>query len=428
MNTPSDSPDVLVAGGGAAGLFSAIAAAESGARVVVLEKNPRAGIKILMSGGSRCNITHHCDNRGIVSAYGSKGKFLHSPLASFTTHDTIDFFESEGVATKVEETGKVFPVSNRASDVLQAILLRAERAKVDFRYSEPVTQISIKAGIIETVSPKGFYKPKAFILTTGGLSFPRCGTTGDGYKFAASLGHTIQPTRPALVPVAISTPWVKELAGITVPDVKLTLSVRNNNDCLNVVGSTRGSVLFTHVGITGPCPLNLTRIEAPWEEPKSLYLEADFLPNFKSEEIAVLIQENSKAHGKKSIASLIAEWIPRRLVDALLAKDQLQGCKLAELSKANRSLAINLLKAAQLQVTGNLGYDKAEVTSGGIALEEVDFKSMRSRIHPNLFLAGEVLDLDGPIGGFNFQAAWSTGWLAGKNAAKTKNMVGENPI
>lgn len=417
MDEPKPIWDVLIAGGGAAGLMASISAAENGARVLILEKNPRPGIKILMSGGSRCNITHHCDNKGIVSAYGTKGKFLHSPLASFSTRDTIDFFESEGVATKVEETGKVFPVSNRASDVLQALINRAQRVGVHFRCAEPVQEIGSSPAAMEVVTSHGTYRSSTVILTTGGLSFPRCGTTGDGFSFAASLGHSLVPTRPALVPLAISDPWVTDLAGITTPDVCLHLSVKKSGSQVSRVGSTRGSMLFTHLGITGPCPLNLTRLDAPWDQPENLVLEADFLPWLNEQQAGENIVQAARQAGKRSVLTHISEWVPRRLAEAVLEKDSLQLCKLSELSKQARTHVVAAIKKAKMQVAGDLGYAKAEVTAGGVALEEIHFKTMQSRIHPRLFLAGEVLDLDGPIGGFNFQAAWSTGWLAGKQAA-----------
>lgn len=409
--------DVLVAGGGAAGLMASISAAEAGARVLILEKNARPGVKILMSGGSRCNITHHCDNRGIVSAYGKKGKFLHSPLASFSTRDTIAFFESEGVATKVEETGKVFPVSNRASDVLQALIQRAERAGVHFRCLEPVRNIEPAPGHFHVTTPNGSHSASTLILTTGGLSFPRCGTTGDGFEFAARMGHSIVPTRPSLVPLALGDPWVKDLAGITTPDVCLTLFKQTQTGQREKIGTTRGSMLFTHVGITGPCPLNLTRLEGDWNHPEGLALEADFSPEKSHEQINNWIILSARENGKRSLANLLSDPLPRRLVDCLVGHETVLNCKLSELSKSQRSHAVNAIKMKPLTILGDLGYAKAEVTSGGVALEEVDFKTMQSRIQPRLFLAGEVLDLDGPIGGFNFQAAWSTGWLAGMHAA-----------
>lgn len=219
------------------------------------------------------------------------------------------------------------------------------------------------------------------------------------------------------MPLALGDPWVKELAGITTYDVSLTLSKTGIGGPRQRIGMTRGSMLFTHVGITGPCPLNLTRLEADWNQPDHLALEADFIPGKSPEQTNEWILLSARENGKRSLASLLSDPLPRRLVDSLVHEDNLLHCKLSELTKSQRLLAVKALKAKQLTILGDLGYSKAEVTAGGVALEEVDFKTMQSRIQPRLFLAGEVLDLDGPIGGFNFQAAWSTGWLAGKSAA-----------
>src|SRR5262249_6302311 len=211
--------DVVVAGAGAAGLLAAIRAAERGRRVLLLEKNRKPGVKILMSGGTRCNITHATDNRGIVEAYGQPGEFLHSALAALSVEDTIALFEAEGVATKVEETGKVFPVSNKAVDVLNALVRRLNRSGATLSLDEPLQRLSREGDGFELTTPKRSLAAAKVILTTGGKSYPGSGTTGDGYAFAAQFGHTIVPPRPALVPVRVNLPWVTELRGITLPDV-----------------------------------------------------------------------------------------------------------------------------------------------------------------------------------------------------------------
>src|SRR5262245_9470072 len=213
--------DVLIAGAGAAGLMAAICAAERGRRTLLLEKNRKPGVKILMSGGTRCNITHATDNRGIVAAYGPPGKFLHSPLAAFSVQDTLAFFEAEGVATKVEETGKIFPVSNRAVDVLNALLRRLERSGATLALAEPLRDVHRVEGGFSIVTPaRALFAPKV-IITTGGQSYPGSGTTGDGYAIAAKFGHTIVPPRPALVPITVDAPWTAELRGITLPDTRV---------------------------------------------------------------------------------------------------------------------------------------------------------------------------------------------------------------
>jgi predicted Rossmann fold flavoprotein len=406
--------DVVVVGAGAAGLMAGIHAAELGRRVLVLEKNRRPGVKILMSGGTRCNLTHDTDNKGIVAAYGPPGRFLHSALACLSVQDTLDFFEAEGVATKVEETGKVFPVSNKAADVLDALLGRLRRSGATLSLEEPLRELRRQEGGFLLTTPRRQMSVPRLILTTGGLSYPGSGTTGDGYAFAASLGHTIKPTRPALVPITVAVPWVVELRGITVPDVGLRVLEESRP-----LASRRGSLLFAHFGLSGPVVLDVSRVVSGHPNPRSLELEMDLLPGVAEGELDELLRTESLASGKKQLVAVLPGGLPRRLAEVVLSAAGLAvDRKAAALSRAERGKLLRALKQMRLPVTGTLGFGKAEVTAGGVALEEVDSRSMRSLKVPELFLAGEVLDLDGPIGGYNFQAAWSTGWLAGKKAAE----------
>ena len=420
------SPDILILGAGAAGLMAGISAAKSGACVLILEKNQNPGIKILMSGGSRCNITHDCDNLGIIKAFGEKGKFLHSALAAFTTQDTITFFTNAGVKTKVESTGKVFPESNRAQHVLDALLAMLSQTGATIACNEPALAIHQGANGLEVVTPSRSIRPRLVILTTGGKSFPRCGTTGEGYSFAKTLGHEITPLRPALVPISIGDKWAHMLSGITAPDLQLNLYSLPIDQVAKKLGHSRGSTLFTHVGLSGPCPLNLTRIEGPWHTPSKMRLEVDFFPGLSDAEFINCLRVAASTDGKRLASSVLGDYLPRRLVDTLLNPDLFSGLsKMAELSREARTSLLSVMKKLTIMYTGNLGFDKAEVTAGGIYLGEVDSRSMRSYKTPHLFFAGEILDLDGPIGGYNFQAAWSTGWLAGKKAA---SCLGEMPI
>src|SRR5712691_1238337 len=230
--------DVAVIGAGAAGLAASISAAERGRRTLLLEKNRKPGVKILMSGGTRCNITHATDNRGIVEAFGPSGRFLHSALASLGVQETIELFEAEGVATKIEETGKVFPVSNKAVDVLDALLRRLHRSGATLALAEPVLELHPASPGFRVITPQRTLTTALVILTTGGRSYPGSGTTGDGYNFAAQLGHTIVTPRPALVPVRVAAPWVAELRGITIPNVALRVLEGDK-----ALASRRGSFL-----------------------------------------------------------------------------------------------------------------------------------------------------------------------------------------
>jgi predicted Rossmann fold flavoprotein len=403
--------DIAVIGAGAAGLVAALRAGELGRRVLLLEKNRRPGVKILMSGGTRCNITHATDNRGIVDAYGPPGRFLHSALAAFSVQDTLDFFEQEGVATKVEETGKIFPVSNRAADVLDALLRRLHRSGAALALGEPV--LDLEPGFALT-TPTRTVRAGRVIVTTGGRSYPGSGTTGDGYVFAAKFGHTIIPPRPALVPITVGVPWVAELRGLTIPDT----AVRVLEGSRPLV-SRRGSLLFAHFGLSGPVVLDVSRAVSGHAQPESLTLEIDLLPPVKEADLDEFLRTESLASGKKQLAVVLSDHLPRRLCDALLAAAGMpMDRRAAALSKPDRAKLAQSVKRLRLPVKGTLGFGKAEVTAGGVALDEVDSRSMRSKKVSDLFLAGEVLDLDGPIGGYNFQAAWSTGWLAGTKAAE----------
>jgi predicted Rossmann fold flavoprotein len=405
--------DIVVAGAGAAGLMAAIRAAECGRRVLLLEKNRRPGVKILMSGGTRCNITQATDNRGIVDAYGPAGRFLHSALAAFGVQDAIDFFEAEGVATKVEETGKVFPVSDKALDVLEALLRRLHRSGASLALEEPLLDLQPRPPGFALTTPRRVVAAGRVILTTGGRSYPGSGTTGDGYAVAARLGHTIVPPRPALVPVTVAPAWVKELRGVTLPDVGVRVLEGDRS-----LAARRGSLLFAHFGLSGPVVLDVSRVVSGHSHPNSLALELDLLPARKEPDLDEWLRTETAASGKKQLAAVLSVHLPRRLCDALLPQAGLAADrKAAALSRPERAKLVGSLKRLRLPVTGTLGFGRAEVTAGGVALEEVDSRTMQSKRVPGLFLAGELLDLDGPIGGYNFQAAWSTGWLAGGMAA-----------
>jgi predicted Rossmann fold flavoprotein len=409
---PTSNHDAIIIGAGAAGLMAAIHAAERGRRVLLLEKGRKPGVKILMSGGTRCNITHDCDAQGIVTAFGSNGKFLHSALAAFGPRETVAFFESEGVATKVEETGKVFPVSDRAMDVLDALLRRLRRSGAQLYLNEPAREIfwHPDTGFRIVTSSRTLVARKV-LITTGGRSYPGCGTTGDGYAWAASFGHTIVPPRPALVPITVHAPWVTELRGITLPDIKLAVVTPEGQ----ALASRRGSLLFAHFGLTGPVALDVSRAVSSHAQAKTLMLELDLLPTIPESDLDAFLRTASLVSGKKQLAVILAEKIPRRLADHLLFQCGLSvDRKGAALSKPDRHRLVMVIKRLRLRVCGTLGFEKAEVTAGGVSLDEVDSRTMQSKNQPGLYLAGEVLDLDGWIGGYNFQAAWSTGWLAGR--------------
>jgi predicted Rossmann fold flavoprotein len=363
-----------------------------------------------MSGGTRCNLTHATDNRGIVEAFGPPGRFLHSALAALSVQQTIDWFEAEGVPTKIEATGKVFPVSNKATDVLDALLGRLRRSGATLALDEALRDLWRTEAGLAVATPQRVLTAPRVILTTGGQSYPGSGTTGDGYAVAARFGHAIVTPRPALVPITVAVPWVAEMRGITLADVGVRILEETRG-----LAQCRGSLLFAHFGLSGPVILDLSRVVSGHPRPESLSVELDLLPAVPEAALDDTLRVESLAAGKKQLAALLATHLPRRLCEALLALTGLPvDRKAASLSKADRGRLVQCLKCLRLPIIGTLGFKKAEVTAGGVALEEVDSRTMVSKLAPELLIAGEILDIDGPIGGYNFQAAFSTGWLAGR--------------
>jgi len=409
--------DVIVVGAGAAGLVAAATAAARGKRTLLIEKNRKPGVKILMSGGTRCNITQATTNRGIVDAYGPPGRFLHSALAALSVQETIALFESEGVATKVESTGKIFPASDKALDVLNALLRRVERSGAVLALEESLLEIERSTDGFTLRTSRRTLLARNLLITTGGQSYPGCGTTGDGYRFAAQFGHTIVPPRPALVPVTTNAAWVRNLRGITIPDVRVrvieTPADGAGSNKPRVLADRRGSFLFAHFGLSGPSILDVSRAISGHPHPQSLALVCDFLPEVSAAELDSLLRTRAEAAGKKQLVNLLPDELPHRLCEALLTEAGLDpALRAAEVGAKARAAAVAAVKSQAIAVSGTCGFGKAEVTAGGVSLAEVDSKTLQSKLVERLYLAGEVLDLDGPIGGYNFQAAWSTGYLA----------------
>jgi predicted flavoprotein YhiN len=425
--------EVLVAGAGAAGLLAAIRAAERGRRTLLVEKNTKAGVKILMSGGTRCNLTQNTDARGIIAAYGDQGRFLHSALARLDPMGVVKLFHAEGVLTKVEETNKIFPVSDSAVDVRDALVRRLERTTAELALGEPVQNIERHQAGFVVMTPRRRVLCDRLILTVGGKSYPGCGTRGDGYAWAEQFGHTLIPPRPALVPLVTHESWVHALSGLTLPDVGVATVVssrappdlqipphvlrsvrgRKKNSPLS---ADRGSLLFTHRGLSGPVVLNVSRAISGHALPSAFDIELDLLPDLKLDALDAELQQAAAADGKRTVANLAARYLPRRLIEALLERLQIPPeMKSAEFGKSPRRALAEAIKQTRIPIAGTLGFAKAEVTAGGVSLDEVDSHTMQSKLVPNLYFAGELLDLDGPIGGYNFQAAFATGWLAGES-------------
>lgn len=424
----ADRWDAIVIGAGAAGLLGAARLAELGKRTLLLEKNRKPGVKILISGGTRCNLTHDCDERGIVAAFGSAGNFLHSALAALGPRQLVELFHDAGVRTYVEPgTGKIFPRSDRAVDVVDALMRRLNRSGATIALDEAVTAIEQGDDGFRIATSRRTLTCEKLLVAVGGKSYPGCGTTGDGYRWLAELGHTIRPPRPALVPLTSDDAWVRELTGIALPDV--TLRVVDPDDHYSKAARRRGlppgvqierrsALLFTHFGLSGPAALDVSREVTKRTNPRSVRLEVDCLPDLTAAALDERLQRAAAADGKRQIIGVLDEFFPRRIGEAIFRQAEVATDRRgAELSKSERANLVQAAKALRMGVSGSRGFAKAEVTAGGVELGEVDSRTMQSKLVPNLYLAGEVLDFDGYIGGYNFQAAFSTAWLAAEAMA-----------
>ncbi|HVF10644.1 MAG TPA: aminoacetone oxidase family FAD-binding enzyme [Abditibacteriaceae bacterium] len=415
-----ESSDVIVIGAGAAGLMAAIAAAEGGARVRLLDSQTKIGAKILVAGGGRCNVTNefvdasrfHTES-DVNSTKGSRS-FVGRVLRAFSLEETHRFFDRIGVPLKLEETGKYFPVSNSARTVLNALVQSTRDAGAELETGQAVTAVQRDGDSWMVRTASGVLHARAIVLCSGGLALPKSGSNGAGYNFATGLGHTLVATTPALSPLLAHPAAHAELSGITLA-VRLSLC-----DGKMRLAQYDGSFLFTHTGYSGPAALNISRHVARerWRYPQAaVFLR--LLPDVIEGDEGRFWQEFVRQNAKKSTANALAERLPRRVAEMVACGANLPpNLALGRLSPVQQSGVRAALLALPLPVRAVADYVKAEATAGGISLEEIEPATMMSRLQPGLFFAGEICDVDGWLGGYNFQWAWSSGTAAGRAAAR----------
>lgn len=410
--------DVIVIGGGASGMMAAGRAAESGARVLVLEKNARLGEKLLITGGGRSNITNQeFDNRKLLTKFKDKSKFLFSPFAQFSVKETLDFFRRQGMETKLEAEGRMFPATEKAETVWQTLLDYLKEGGVKVRSNAEVAGFVVTKGMISGVMLRDgeTLTAKAYILATGGSSHPETGSTGDGFTWLTKLGHTVRTPSTALVPIKTKEAWTHKLSGLAFKEAKVTITQNGK-----VHGTRVGKILFTHIGLSGPLILNMSRDIGELLKYGAVTLAIDLFPKMDNNALDQHIQGIFKAEQNKKLKNVLSAIVPAALAHALPDMLKLDGEReINKVPKTERTEIVKFLKAITLTPTGLLGVSKAVVTSGGIALEEIDLKSMRSRKYENLYVVGDVLDIDRPSGGYSLQLCWTTGWVAGTHAART---------
>ncbi|MCB9878383.1 MAG: NAD(P)/FAD-dependent oxidoreductase [Planctomycetes bacterium] len=406
------SADVAVIGGGAAGVMAAIQAARRGRRTVLLEKNRQPGLKILISGGGRCNLTTTRQGKDLEAQYGPRrGRFLRHALRAFPPRDLCAFFESAGVRLREEDLEKIFPVSQQAREIVDALLRLAREAGVALHTGTPVHGVARDGDGFAVTTANGALRAQRVVLATGGLSYPKTGATGDGYAWCRALGHTVTATFPALAPLASDEAWLRELQGIVLQDSEIA--------CLDGDGRAtlrrRRPILFTHKGLSGPAPMDLAGdVE---ELAGRALVRLDFTPDRSADELDREWLEAARLHGQRRVESVLPRGLQQRVRDALLQRAGIAAeTTLAGWTKEQRRALLRAVKDLRVAVPKSLGFGHAEVTRGGVVLDEIDARTMQSKTCPGLYIVGELLDVDGPIGGFNFQAAFATGRLAGLDA------------
>jgi hypothetical protein len=402
--------DITVIGAGPAGLFCAIHSAAPGIRVLLLEKMDETGKKLLLSGTGQCNITHNGEMRDFLTHYGDHGKLLKPALFSFTNKALISFFQERGLSTMTEENGKVFPETRQSGDVLAVLLNECKTRGVEIRCGEPVTAITRQSEGFEIVTPNATYRSTITVITTGGASYPKTGSTGDGYKFSQSLGQPVTETAPALTPLLIRNFPFAALAGISFEEMSFS-AWRGGKK----VGEYKGDVLFTHLGVSGPGILDASRYIQPDD-----VIKLSFVGTMKREEFTADLLRRVQENRTWQVSTILAGYpIPERLNRKLLKISGIpDDLKCNHFSAEQRTRLVTNCTEFPMTVTAPGGYAVAMVTRGGVALDGVNMKTMESKIVPNLYFAGEVLDIDGDTGGYNLQAAFSTGYLAAEGIRK----------
>ena len=397
---------IIIIGAGPAGLFCAANAAASGKEVVILEKNPVPGKKLLLAGSGQCNITHDGPVREFVTHYGNKGSFLKPALMNFPNTALTSFFQDRGLEMVTTKAGKVFPATLQSKDVLHILEKECETNRVTLHYNEPVLNVSHTADGFIVGTRNTMYYGKLLVIATGGASYPGTGSTGDGYRFASSLGHTIEETAPALAPVIADGYPFADLSGISFDSLHFSLWRSGKK-----IGSHSGDLLFTHQGLSGPGILDYSRFIHPGDT-----IRLSFAGQVHGEVFGKDLSEKIASHPVSNVKTIVLQYkIPERLVTGLL---QLSGIPedltCAHLSKIQRTTLIANLLEFPIRVGKLGGFNEAMATRGGVSLQEIEPKTMESRLVTGLYFAGEIIDIDGDTGGYNLQAAFSTGFLAAK--------------
>lgn len=426
--------DVIVVGGGASGMMAAGVAAEKAkregrtAKVLILEKNKKLGEKLRISGGGRCNITNaEYDTHKLLAHYGNAANFLHSPYAQFGVKDTFTFFESRGLPLVVQARNRAFPKTEKASDVVRTMEKFLKDNAVFIKEQCPVLKVlheknadknneEGKNGAAKSITGletnQGIFRAKSYIFATGGVSHPETGSTGDGFGWLRDLGHTVKTPTPTIVPLAVEDAWIKSLAGVSLSFMKITFYLDDKKQF-----NKTGKVLFTHFGLSGPLILNLAGKVAELLESGAVNAKIDAFPDTDLGALDTRITNIFDKNKNKDLKNIFREISPEGASDGIMSLLSFDVAKkVHSVTRDERKEIVNLLKALPVTITGLMGYDRAVVADGGVTLDEIDTKTMRSKLFTNLFVTGDLLHINRPSGGYSLQLCWTTGFVAGSNA------------
>jgi predicted Rossmann fold flavoprotein len=412
MNKNNDIYDVAVVGAGPAGMMAAITAASNGHKVILIERNSSSGRKLLLTGNGRCNLTNTASLKEFLNKFGRRGSFLRSAFSTFSNQDLIDFFESRGLEFKVEDGGRVFPVTDDSKSVLKILDVSMKKNGVNMFYNARLQSIKLplklKGIFMLQFAYNTIIKAQKVILATGGGSYSETGSSGDGFRIAEQTGHGVTPLEPGIVPLKTKESWVKSLQGITIENVRVTIKHPK-------MVFQDGNILFTHFGVSGPLILdNSSKIIPLLEDTGKVELNLDIKPHNTREDLQKQFLEGFESHGKVDIKNYLKLLMPNRMIHVLLTlADTDPKKKMNQINKKERNSIINLLKAFPLTITGHLPIERAIVTCGGVSRDYINPKTMESKVINGMYFAGEIVEGCAPSGGFNLQQAFSTGYLAG---------------
>ncbi len=404
--------DVAVVGAGPAGMMAAIRAAQLKQTVILLERNDAPGRKMLLTGKGRCNLTNSASLEVFMEKFGKPGLFLRSAFSAFSNRDLIEFFSRQGLRMKTERQGRIFPVTDHAASVVESLRRALEKGGVELCCGKRVMWIERKGDVFRLeLADESVIAARKVILATGGISYPATGSRGDGLRLAEKMGHRIEPLFPALVPLRTAEEWVKDMAGLTLRNVRITFVAGKKR-----ISSEVGELLFTHFGVSGPLVLDLSGsvISLPGQDNERIQLLIDLKPGLTPEQLERRLLREFLAKKNVALKNLMKELLPMKMIAVILRLAGVNGDKkVHQVSREERRLLIERMKSLTLTITGSLPIEEAMVTGGGVSLREIDPRTMESRIVRGLYFAGEMIEGCAPSGGYNLQQAFSTGWLAG---------------